>query len=413
MDKKLLLPELMTCITVSNSNQYLATGGKSGRLYVWNLQSGLLLKAWDAHYKEILDLEFSVDDHVLISTSGDTNAIIWAFQADILQIENQSVTPLATLSGHSLSITGTHLSHLLMEHSRYFTCSLDATVKIWAPVKGRPGTFNGGHHDSSQTQLLNTILFPRPLTCCVVDTREATLYAGDTDGVIYKTNLYPVHEHAPSNNSDQSTFHTSPVGEQRLVFTQHENRIESIKLSWDETLLVSSSLDETTIIWDTFTRSCLRVLKNVSGYILLPFLSADAFLHATPSVMSKKNSENRVLPDSLARFPCDPNLDEYVPMKAVPTISNLLDVEGEKIMEKDAVDYIFQTLIQKELQTGSVAALVKSQENQNNPGLVEKAAKKNQQESLQDKVVRLEKQNKQLMELNSSMYQKLLETINK
>lgn len=43
--------EALTCLACSPDGAYLAAGGASGTLYLWEVGSGRLLRAWAAHYK--------------------------------------------------------------------------------------------------------------------------------------------------------------------------------------------------------------------------------------------------------------------------------------------------------------------------------------------------------------------------
>lgn len=43
--------ERLTAVAASRDGAYLAGGGASGSLYLWELGSGRLLRAWPAHYK--------------------------------------------------------------------------------------------------------------------------------------------------------------------------------------------------------------------------------------------------------------------------------------------------------------------------------------------------------------------------
>jgi WD40 repeat protein len=43
--------ESLTAVAASPNGAYLAAGGDSGTLYVWDTTSGALLRSWPAHYK--------------------------------------------------------------------------------------------------------------------------------------------------------------------------------------------------------------------------------------------------------------------------------------------------------------------------------------------------------------------------
>ncbi|CAM9903263.1 unnamed protein product, partial [Ectocarpus fasciculatus] len=54
-------PEKLGPLAVSGDGWLCAGGGVSGRVYLWEVSSGTLLRAWDAHYKAVSALAFSPD----------------------------------------------------------------------------------------------------------------------------------------------------------------------------------------------------------------------------------------------------------------------------------------------------------------------------------------------------------------
>lgn len=52
---------------------------QNGRLFVWDLETGDLLRDFDAHYKKISCLRVSEDGQFLIAGSLDANITIWKF----------------------------------------------------------------------------------------------------------------------------------------------------------------------------------------------------------------------------------------------------------------------------------------------------------------------------------------------
>ncbi len=61
--------EALTCLACSPDGAYLAAGGASGTLYLWEVGSGRLLRAWAAHYKVSVRRAY---------VCGDTAAPGWA-----------------------------------------------------------------------------------------------------------------------------------------------------------------------------------------------------------------------------------------------------------------------------------------------------------------------------------------------
>ncbi|KAJ3306937.1 hypothetical protein HDV03_003261 [Kappamyces sp. JEL0829] len=227
---KHVVPEQLSCLAVSHSGQYVVGGGQSGRIYLWHYATGILVKMWDAHYKQITALAWTVDDHRLYSASDDTMMHAWNLNA-LLDISAASVSPAASFAGHSLPITGIHVAMLLGPVARITTCSMDKSCKVWEP---------SGH-------CVATIAFPRSLSCLVLDIAQVYLYAGTFDGPIFRTNLYATPD------------------EKAFVLEKHAAKVTGLAFAKDETLLVSSSTDGTCSVWDPSSRACLRTFSQLKG----------------------------------------------------------------------------------------------------------------------------------------------------
>ena len=62
-----------------------------------------------------------------------------------------------------------------------------------------------------------------------------------------------------------SNLSNSVADDSANIFDKHTKQVTAISLSFDETLLVSSSLDTTCIVWDPQSRAALRVFKQLKG----------------------------------------------------------------------------------------------------------------------------------------------------
>ncbi|MDE5087484.1 MAG: hypothetical protein O4805_10165, partial [Trichodesmium sp. St16_bin2-tuft] len=51
------------------NNEVVASGGKDGEIYLWNLNSGTFIKKLEKHSKAVLSLAFSPDSQILASAS--------------------------------------------------------------------------------------------------------------------------------------------------------------------------------------------------------------------------------------------------------------------------------------------------------------------------------------------------------
>ncbi|TPX68869.1 hypothetical protein SpCBS45565_g02821 [Spizellomyces sp. 'palustris'] len=242
---KFVLPEKLCSMEVSHSGEYCVGGGYSGRVYVWQLNSGRLIRMFDAHYKAVRVVRFSSDDVAFITGGEDAVANVWLLSR-VLDPNSESVSsPHRSLSGHALPISDIVFGVGLFANSRLFTTSIDRTCKIWEAASG---------------ELLATIVFPKAISSLVVDVTETRLYAGATEGTIYQTNLY-------SRNADGDTVGLRKGAVEDAdadggTLLGHSQGVTSLALSLDGSLLLSGSEDCTAIVWDTTSRQCLRTLSN-------------------------------------------------------------------------------------------------------------------------------------------------------
>lgn len=77
--------EKLAAVAATADGLYLAAGGASGTLYVWDLPTGRLLRSWPAHYKSVTCLSFLDGGNVLISGGEDTLVSVWLL-ADVLDV---------------------------------------------------------------------------------------------------------------------------------------------------------------------------------------------------------------------------------------------------------------------------------------------------------------------------------------
>jgi pre-rRNA-processing protein IPI3 len=236
---KMLVPEKLTALKVAHSGMYCVGGGASGRIYVWEISTGRMLKMFDAHYKRVNSIQFTVDDRLMVTGSDDASAFCWKFSAVLV---DSDAKPHSTLSGHTLPVTQIHVGVTLSKHARVYTVSLDRTCKVWNAMSG---------------ELLASVVYERALTSVVVNTAETILYCAAIDGMIYSTRLY------------KQDFTALTVGsvhqDDQLVMDKHTMRVNQLQMSHDESLLVSSSEDGYCHVWDPVTRQLLRSFQQQKG----------------------------------------------------------------------------------------------------------------------------------------------------
>ena len=147
------LVEPMKCVAFAAGGAFVVGGGQSGRLYAWEARTGLLLAAWDAHYREVTQLRALADGVMLLSGGGEGLVHAWNL-VDVLAKargggaghgagDGTALQPWATWADHRLPVTGLASAqgdfHRLVASS-----SLDQTCRLFIPghrkVRGPPGT---------------------------------------------------------------------------------------------------------------------------------------------------------------------------------------------------------------------------------------------------------------------------------
>lgn len=124
------------CIALSPGDKYLAVGGwfkgekagdkGIGAIRIYDFSSGELIKLLKSHDSVVVDLEFSYDGKYLISSSFDTNVIVW----DVLN----DFGILHKLEYHKKEVYGISISH----NNRYIaTSSFDNSIALWELSTGK------------------------------------------------------------------------------------------------------------------------------------------------------------------------------------------------------------------------------------------------------------------------------------
>ncbi|CAM6106553.1 unnamed protein product [Calypogeia fissa] len=235
-------------LACTGEGTYLAGGGLSGRIYLWEVASGKLLRVWSGHYKAVSCLVFSDDDSLLISGADDGLVNVWPlFRVLDIAEEAQGETQITSLYGwsdHTLPVTGL-LAGSGGPSAIVVSCSLDHTCKIWSLALGT---------------LLRSIVFPTALNAVILDPGEYALYAGGTDGRIFITAL----------NFGVPT--ASGILADGLLGTDaaligHTRAVTALAFSMDGVSLVSGSEDCTARLWDTVSRQVLRTFTHSKGPI--------------------------------------------------------------------------------------------------------------------------------------------------
>ncbi|KAG8974954.1 Pre-rRNA-processing protein ipi3 [Tulasnella sp. 425] len=173
---KIVLPEKLTCITTDTEGRYCAGGTANGKIYLWEVASGILFNAFDAHYRKITVLRFTLDGAALVSGSEDSRVTVWTLSSLLdNDLQHEIPTPYCTLADHTLPISDIKCGFGPFPACRVLTSSLDNSCKLW---------------EISSTTLLATFIFPQPITILAFDLAERAFFAASQDGSIHQVNLF-------------------------------------------------------------------------------------------------------------------------------------------------------------------------------------------------------------------------------
>ncbi|KIL00758.1 hypothetical protein PAXRUDRAFT_29581 [Paxillus rubicundulus Ve08.2h10] len=180
VSQKIVLPEKLTCLALDQRAGYCAGGTIQGRIYLWEVASGILYNSWDAHYRQVNVLKFTYDGTVLISASEDSGVSVWSVSKLVDDdLQNDLPLPQFTLSDHTLPVTDIVCGLGTFPKCRVLTSSVDHTVKLW---------------DLSSQSLITTFHFPKPISSVTWDVTERLFFASSPDGSIHQVNLFRERE---------------------------------------------------------------------------------------------------------------------------------------------------------------------------------------------------------------------------
>eukprot|EP01052_Picozoa_sp_SAG31_P019245 SAG31_NODE_1396_length_8511_cov_1.939491_4_plen_268_part_00 len=168
--------EKIECLAASSDGVYCAGGSASGKIYLWDTASGVMLRYWDGHYSAVSALGFTDNNLCLISAERHAYIRAWRL-SDVLDVSQcaRAAQPVAfrVWTEHTLPVTDLCIGVGGLA-CRVVSASLDQTVKIWCLGSGN---------------LAATIVFPSKCMAVVTDPAERDLYVGGSDGAIYPVSL--------------------------------------------------------------------------------------------------------------------------------------------------------------------------------------------------------------------------------
>ncbi|KAH9995419.1 WD40-repeat-containing domain protein [Russula compacta] len=255
---KVVLPERLSCIAVDRRGQFCAAGTAQGRIYLWEIASGIMYNSWEAHYRQVTVLRFTPDGEALLSGSEDSGISIWSvFRLLDDSVRDEIPEAFADLSDHTLPITDIACGFGPFPSCRVLTASTDHSVKLW---------------DLASKSLLTTFQFPHAIACIAWDVTERLFFAASGDGSIHQVNLFrtridktrgPIAEAVGGAGVGDVLSVAEDANKRRLVSVAEP--ITALSLSLTGALLLAGTVSGNVHVYDVPSHQLLRTVNAHPG----------------------------------------------------------------------------------------------------------------------------------------------------
>lgn len=304
IEQRLPLPEVLNCLEVvenigsarsTNQQQkhrlanfnlpYLLIGSTaSAKLYIWELNSGLLLGVKPmAHYQAITRIKSIVGGKYVITSGNDARVMIWQTM-DLVSMDEPK--PICILHDHTLPVTDFQVSStngdfLSSSGTKLFTVSQDSTLRCYdLHFLG-----HSSRKELTKPKLLATFSLPYPIESIALDPADRACYLGTKEGCYNLPLYYNLKETKVSNlvqSSDEGKIRIFSLVERLsdLTSTQDPEKLYAmgqilcdkiidvevtcLDISMDGTLLVVGDTHGKISIVEVYSKQILRTIQPLS-----------------------------------------------------------------------------------------------------------------------------------------------------
>lgn len=321
VEQRLPLPEVLKCLEVVQNTgvqydsihgvnhnlpefnlPYLLLGStESGKLYIWELNSGILLNVKPmAHYQSITKIKSILNGKYIITSGNDSRVIIWQ-TVDLVSASNDEPKPVCILHDHTLPVTDFQVSSsqgkfLSCAGTKLFTVSQDATLRcydlslIGSKKKQKKQEENGNEVSIGKApRLLATFTLPYAIKSISLDPADRACYIGTADGCFALNLFYKLKGNTIVNllqSTGMSTVHKSKVFSlvQRSLINGGENQdldslysigqlacdklldsnVSCLEISMDGTLLMIGDTEGKVSIAEIYSKQIIRTIQTLT-----------------------------------------------------------------------------------------------------------------------------------------------------
>lgn len=263
VEQRIPVPEPLSCLHIcqhttnnNRSNSWLLIGGaKSGRIFIWELSSGLLLAVKEYHLQEVSVIK-SYNGY-LFTAGKDSQVIVWKI-SDLVLDYTVKAKPFAIFNDSMLPITDLVIEPGLSGDLKLYTSSLDSTVRCYS-VESK--------------KLQTTYVLPSKIESLASDPSFRVLYTGLENGTVRVIPLYQPNSkthilEATGGLGRIVTLKPDPELKETIMCGQEEETkkcITKLCVSLDGSQIVVGDSAGRIFIVDVATRMIKRSLKSAVG----------------------------------------------------------------------------------------------------------------------------------------------------
>ncbi|MFB2973861.1 WD40 repeat domain-containing protein [Aerosakkonema sp. BLCC-F183] len=269
----------VTAIAFSQDGKHLFSGGELGKIIVWDLQQGEVIRTLKRHCTWVCSLISNLDKKTLVSGSCDHTISVWDWQTgeevrSLIEYP-QSIPEIATHTNHPARIISVAISR---DGQTLVSGTQGKTITIWNLKTGRKiHNFTvKGHHNhitkialspDGQTLATGGGFHDRTIKIWHLQTgEEIRTLQPHPGGEVTALTFTPDGKTLVSGSNDKTVkVWNWQTGEEIHSLVGHQNWVTSLALSFDGKIIVSGSWDGTVKLWDLETGEEICTLGNYSG----------------------------------------------------------------------------------------------------------------------------------------------------